>query len=429
MLGFVVPFLIFLVAIVIVLDWDYKGIVLWVFAVSLLMIGIFIFTAGGNHMPHQRVTWMFRFAYAYTLMALIGSTVPFMRADWTPLGEVGDREHPDLAQVRVLRACACPAHADGTDDVPRVVQCDDKGSAPWVLNVGGTVYPAGPCLDRAAGAANAISGAGADPGGSMRKAGDDTERDGPAEDATQEAAPGVSGVPSSTPATGAQVRVGLVVPFYVIVLAVVGGAVSMTRRVPEYQKRVCRWYEECTQAAIYEGDVPVEPYRIINSERCAPDRMRCGTSRGNIQGPLSPSCVRDCLVFQMMQVAAAPFIAVVAYYALSPRSVTVTVLLAFLSGFTSETILYLLRAAANRLTPAPEGKATEVGDNAEETGKRPQDLESRDGQGGGKPNEAQGASAADGGAGEGDDSQKTPEDAAGEQSGKNPPPGGESGGR
>ncbi|MEA3411223.1 MAG: hypothetical protein U9R74_06750 [Pseudomonadota bacterium] len=367
MLGFIVPFLIFLVAIVIALDWDHKGVILWVFAVSLLMIGIYIFTAGGNHMPPQRVTWMFRFAYAYTLMALIGSTVPFMRADWTPFGAAGDREQRNSSQVRVLRACACPAHADGTDDVPRVVQCDDKGSAPWVLNVGGTVYPAGPCVDRAAGAGNEISGAGADPGGTRREAEDDTERDDPTGDSTQEAAPGAFGASPGRPATGAQVRGGLVVPFYVIVLAVVGGAVSMTRRVPEYQKRVCRWYEECTQAATYEGDVPVEPYKIINSERCAPERMRCGTSRGNIQGPLSPSCVRDCLVFQMMQVAAAPFIAVVAYYALSPRSVTVTVLLAFLSGFTSETILYLLRSASNRLTPVPEGKAPGGGDDAEET--------------------------------------------------------------
>ena len=56
------------------------------------------------------------------------------------------------------------------------------------------------------------------------------------------------------------------------------------------------------------------------------------------------------MVFQIMQVVSAPMIALTAYYLILPDTRTTSVIIAFVSGFASETILRLLRIAADGLT-------------------------------------------------------------------------------
>jgi len=107
---------------------------------------------------------------------------------------------------------------------------------------------------------------------------------------------------------------GLVEPLYVVVLAIIGGAVGMSRRLPELQRRA---------AYSFHKDRKEED----------PD-------------PISSIEAREKIVFQIMQVLAAPLIAIVAFAAFEPDTVTAAVLIGFASGFPSEAILMKLRQAS-----------------------------------------------------------------------------------
>lgn len=67
---------------------------------------------------------------------------------------------------------------------------------------------------------------------------------------------------------------GLVVPLYVVVLAIIGGAVGMTRRLPEIQRRAAHSVQ-----GKQDGDA------------------------------ISPIEAREMVVFQIMQILAAPLVA------------------------------------------------------------------------------------------------------------------------
>ncbi len=110
---------------------------------------------------------------------------------------------------------------------------------------------------------------------------------------------------------GAELSRGLVVPLYVVVLAIIGGAVGMTRRLPEIQRRAAFSVQEQQ-----DGD------------------------------GISPIVAREMVVFQIMQIVAAPLIAIVAFSAFEPDTVSAAVLVGFASGFSSEAILMKLRQAS-----------------------------------------------------------------------------------
>lgn len=103
------------------------------------------------------------------------------------------------------------------------------------------------------------------------------------------------------------------VPLYFVVLSLMGAAVSMTRRVPEYQGRV----------ALPQGS----PKSITREQ------------------------AREYLVFQIMQVISAPLIAITAYFLVEPGARASSVALGFASGFASETILLVIRALVEKLEP------------------------------------------------------------------------------
>jgi hypothetical protein len=109
---------------------------------------------------------------------------------------------------------------------------------------------------------------------------------------------------------------GLVVPLYFVVLALIGGAVSLTRRVPEYQKR---------SASSYVG-TEKEP-------------------------KLNAPTAREYLVFQIVQFISASLIAAVAYYLIAPETRTAGVAVAFTSGFGSEAILLMIRGVVEKVSP------------------------------------------------------------------------------
>ncbi|RKP48402.1 carboxypeptidase-like regulatory domain-containing protein [Trinickia fusca] len=109
---------------------------------------------------------------------------------------------------------------------------------------------------------------------------------------------------------------GFVLPFYILLLALIGAAISLTRRIPELQKRS-------------------EPGYVGTDD----------------QPPLDNRTVREAVVFQIMQLITAPFIAMVAYYAIAPNGVASGIALAFMSGFGSELVLLQIRGVVEGLHP------------------------------------------------------------------------------
>ncbi len=105
---------------------------------------------------------------------------------------------------------------------------------------------------------------------------------------------------------------GLVVPLYVVLLAVFGGAVGMSRRVPEIQRRAA-----------------------------------ASTDQKDTEQAICAIEARERVVFQIMQVLAAPLIAITAFAAFEPDTMTAAVLIGFASGFASESILIKLRQASD----------------------------------------------------------------------------------
>lgn len=109
---------------------------------------------------------------------------------------------------------------------------------------------------------------------------------------------------------------GLVLPLYVVLVAMIGGAISLSRRIPEIQKRT--------------------------------DPSYPGTSA---QTKLKLYEAREQVVFQIMQLVSAPFIAICSFHVLEPKGTPSAVALAFGSGFASETILLMIRGVVDGLRP------------------------------------------------------------------------------
>ena len=66
---------------------------------------------------------------------------------------------------------------------------------------------------------------------------------------------------------------------------------------------------------------------------------------------MKPYEARESVVFQIMQLISAPFIAITAYWAIAPSTISASIGLAFVSGFASETILLLIRGVVDGIRP------------------------------------------------------------------------------
>jgi hypothetical protein len=119
-----------------------------------------------------------------------------------------------------------------------------------------------------------------------------------------------------SPKNRAVVSGGIVVPLPFVIIALFGGAISLSRRVPEIQKRS-------------EPD-------YVGSEA---------------EPALGMPQAREFLAFQILQFVSAPLIAITAHQVIAPQSQASAVALAFLAGFGSETILLMIRGIANGLQP------------------------------------------------------------------------------
>ncbi|AQH03808.1 hypothetical protein A9R05_32960 (plasmid) [Burkholderia sp. KK1] len=232
----------------------------------------------------------FRFAYAFTITSFVVLMIPVANP-WQP--EI-------LGPVSLIRGCVVP-DSPNDNSVPRAVSCVQGEEA---------YFP------KKTGAANDVHDTGAQTA---------VVTPGAAKDIS--AYPwlvtigGFNGLVVDTKPSGGRarynvVRGGFVVPFYVVLLALVGAAVSLTRRIPEYQKRSERTF-------------------IATSDVSALTLLE----------------TREVVVFQIMQLISAGFIAIVAFYALAPNSMSTAIALAFMSGFSSELILLQIRSIVEGLQP------------------------------------------------------------------------------
>ncbi len=127
-----------------------------------------------------------------------------------------------------------------------------------------------------------------------------------------------------------EVHGGLTVPLFVVVLAYVGGAVSLSRRIPEYQRRTDESY-----GAIPHANEP----------------------------KLAPFEAREHVVFQIMQLVSAPFLALATWYIVSPSTLASAAVLAFGTGFASEPILLMIRGMVEGIRPAATRPASPPASN------------------------------------------------------------------
>lgn len=204
------------------------------------------------------------YAYAFMIFAIAASIYPFI-TDTSQASKVS----PEKTPIAVFQGCSWD------DDIPGELYCGDKKSEKppkrseisnklWIINVGGSV----------------------------------------------------TACPNSKSEDSFCVNGGLPVPLYFVILALIGGAVSLTRRIPELQKRSTPHY--------------------ISTDK---------------EPKVTPGECRERLLFQIIQFISAPFLAIVAYYIVKTDSPTTTVALAFGAGFSSESVLLMVRAGLTKITP------------------------------------------------------------------------------
>jgi hypothetical protein len=199
---------------------------------------------------------------------------------------------------------------DSSADATKVEGTGDIYAAQWLINIGGSATYAKPT----------DPGENAQPAAPTQPVGADQK---PSPTQSTDAGKVESALPG---AVFYQVTIhgGLAVPWYFIMLAIMGAAVSMARRVPEYQRQVLI---PNTNGDAKTPSAPEEP------------------------DGLSPRMVRELLVFQVLQVLSAPLIAITAYNTMLPSSRATSVALAFVSGFSSESVLLAIRALAEKIQP------------------------------------------------------------------------------
>ena len=243
-----------------------NGLLFWAGFVGLIALVAWFLYCFTGVVNDWKIGQIILFCYFFTLLSLLGSVVPFVLFPRVP----GVYQLMLESPVGIVLGCAKPLKEDPKSG-PKELKCQNDTDQ-WLINIGGAI-DSGFDLQKGKGA----------------KAGEASlDR------------------PSRVALSG-----GLIVPLYFVVLSLMGAAVSMTRRVPEYQGRVVQ----------------------------------------GAQRQMTGDQAREYLVFQIMQVISAPLIAITAYHLIEPGTRATSVTLGFVSGFASETVLLVIRALVEKVEP------------------------------------------------------------------------------
>ena len=292
---------------------------------ALFLVGFLIVFTGG--LTPRKVGHMIFYCYCFTWFFLIAPPLVFIgfpnaikseTAPKSPIGIVlGCAERPIAPQVDRERRTV----SRDLTWLPKEIACGNN-TPQWLLNIGGTVFPATDLEKQVAARRSAFekssaasAAAAPAPAAPAAPAGSRSVAETTLAWSMYEELAGMP--PGETLRMTDRVLGGVAVPLYFVIIAVMGGLVSMMRRVPEFQRRI----------------------------------------GPNATNPLSCEEAREYLIFQIMQVFSAPLIAITAYYAFEPSTRAASIALAFITGFSSETILLHIRALTAKLAPEPAAKA------------------------------------------------------------------------
>jgi hypothetical protein len=303
------------------------------FGAVIILIAWFLYCFTGV-VTDGKISQIILFCYFFTLLALLGSVVPFILFSRVP----GLYQFMLESPIGIVIGCIKEPKSDAKDNVksvPKELKCENDTDQ-WVINIG-------------------------------------SARQRPGQENAKEF--------ERVSLTG-----GLVVPLYFVVLSLMGAAVSMTRRVPEYQRRVVQGgptprgaQTAQAQAAQATQAVQAAQLQVAQAAQATQAAQAAQAGQGNqaaqaaqaaqatqaaqvlaaqaavaaqaAKGPITPDQAREYLVFQILQVISAPLIAITAYYLVEPGSRATSVALGFSSGFTSETVLLAIRALIEKLEP------------------------------------------------------------------------------
>lgn len=318
---------------------------------ALALAGMFLACFTGN--AARRLKDMFVYAYAFTFASFAMLLLPMFGEHAPPVdGQPISKSSP----LELVRGCVRKESAGGLSDVSAVVICPSgasvrakAASGAWpdgewptrytlLLTIGGATLtqhvdekPVATVTPKTAADLAPAPKPAPGPAPSDEAAKSDAEKAAAVQAAADKAAsatavppglPAATSAAASAPASAAsspshvEVVGGLAVPFFVLVMSFIGGAVSLSRRIPEYQRRL-------------------EPDYIGTAE----------------QSNMRPFEAREAVVFQIMQLISAPFLAVSTWFIISPMSLASAATLAFGTGFASETLLLLIRGLVNGVRP------------------------------------------------------------------------------
>lgn len=238
----------------------------------------------------------------------------------------------------------------------------------WVLNIGGVVTPASPAAKTEAGPAAA----------GAATAAPETAQPTPANDAPPQTLPPAAptepalAAPPASSAETVAIQGGLVIPLYVLILSVIGAAINMTRKLPDFQL-------EATNLPPMLGQVSQALCAVVDAARSpvqALTRMAAGAppaegqpeaaekqaeTKEDAEGLIEKTAQwRKGLITQHMYLLSAPFLGIIVYYMLAWLQLlqqASLVIVSFSVGLMSDKIVArILGIAGGILAGSPEKK-------------------------------------------------------------------------
>lgn len=318
------------------------------FGLAVASVGLFFLAFTGNP-TRARMGWMVRYCYLFCFMAVVTAIMPFFLleagAEVKPANASGEMTYSMSQMVSGTQSSpeslkgyinwlltgdkaigvvvGCRDKQVSKVEIPQLLDCDKSGFQ-WVVHIGGILNPAsgngGRDIDEKRGV---IAHAAARDEQSPRLQFANFQVPVSQSDAYRSGRMSSSGETFSLNGTHNGVKRyhvegGIVFPLSLVVISLIGGAVSMTRRVPVIQ---CHLWEEMSEHSM------ASRYRI-----------------------------RQDLILQMMQFVSAPFVALIAIAMLEPPTMAVAVGVAFLSGFASEYVLLTIGSVFDKLKPETQQK-------------------------------------------------------------------------
>ncbi|HKV54701.1 MAG TPA: hypothetical protein VJN94_08650 [Candidatus Binataceae bacterium] len=250
------------------------------------------------------ISRMVRFCYGFTLFSFLVIVSPFAALNLLP-PSITSSYYVAMAESPVALVLGCVHYANPEDRANELACKTDRFANEWLVNIGGLVLQRLPY---------AYPIATPPPTAPVNAA---EQAVPPEADETTDWVDGHIGTPmlDLPPMT---IHEGLTVPFYFILVALFGAAVSLARRVPEIQRK----YHAT------EGD------------------------------QINASETRELLVSQILQFLSAPIIAMTAYAVFAPSGPSSSVVLAFVSGFSSDAVIAGFKALADRIISSAAEKTS-----------------------------------------------------------------------